>query len=70
MKLDDLTRLRNNLNNSDSIDKITKTSTGANLGLSISNVISRVLGRNKLGGLSIDSEEEIGSSFSFHVYNS
>jgi hypothetical protein len=70
MNLEDLARLKNNLTSFDNLEKITKHSTGANLGLSISNVICKTLGRNKFGGLLIDSEEDKGSSFSFYIYNS
>ena len=57
----ELTRLSNNLTKVDTLEKVSNSSTGAHLGLSISHLISKSLGKKKFNGLSIKSEKNKGS---------
>ena len=47
----ELQKLLNGLNKIDNLEKTSKSSTGANLGLSISHVIAKALGKKNLGGI-------------------
>lgn len=51
----ELNRLIINLTKLDSLEKISNTSTGAHLGLTISHLISMALSKCKFGGLKINS---------------
>ena len=47
----ELNRLKTNLSKLNNLDKVSGSSTGANLGLSISHLITKYLCKTKAGGL-------------------
>ena len=69
MNYKELERLKSKIGKSDVLEKIAQFSTGANLGLTIAQILSKAVGKKQYKGISVESSKDVGSSFTFFIYD-